>query len=244
MAKELILELREKGFCVLKGHLEQSLIRTCKARFWPTLLAYINANRLAPNRGPHRHFLPVPFDGTGFFPELFFDDLVLRIVRGTMDDRIVAGQWGCDVPLLGSEYQLPHVDYKRPLFPEIPDLELPVYMLVVSFGLVPITLENGPVELAPGTHRMGRNEALRAVETSEIELQPVPLEIGDVLIRHPWCLHRGSPNRTDEPRPLVTIRYVRRWYADTSRDVAPIPRAVWDSLQPEQQSLMRFPIGD
>ena len=83
---EAILELREKGFCVLKGHLEQSLIRTCKARFWPTLLAYINANRLAPNRGPHRHFLPVPFDGTGFFPELFFDDLVLRIVRGTMDE--------------------------------------------------------------------------------------------------------------------------------------------------------------
>ena len=244
MTKESILEIQDKGFCVLKRHFAQSLVNTCGDGFWPTLLAYLEENREAPNRGPHRHFLPMPFDGAVFVPELFFDKQVLSIVCGAMDDRIAADQWGCDVPLRGSEYQLPHVDYQRPLFAEFPDMELPAYMLVVSFGLVPITLETGPIEIAAGTHWMDRNEAMRAVEGSEIEMQPVPLEMGDVLIRHPWCLHRGSPNRTDEPRPLVTIRYVRRWYADRSRDVASIPRAVWDSLEPEQQSLMRFPIGD
>jgi len=75
-------------------------------------------------------------------------------------------------------------------------------------------------------------------------MQSVPLEIGDVLIRHPWALHRGTPNTTDTPRPLVTVRYVRCWYADNSRDVNPIPRTVWQSLTPEQQGLMRFPVGD
>ena len=116
-------------------------------------------------------------------------------------------------------------------------------MLVVSFGLVRIAPEHGAIEIAPGTHRMPRKEALRAVESAEIEMRPVPLEIGDVLIRHPWALHRGSPNTTDTPRALVSIRYVRRWYADNSRQVNSIPPAIWESLTPEEQSTMRFSVG-
>ena len=75
-------------------------------------------------------------------------------------------------------------------------------------------------------------------------MQAVPLEIGDVLVRHPLALHRGTPNTTDTPRALVTVRYVRRWYADASREVNSIPLDVWQSLTPEQQSLMRFPIEE
>src|SRR5205823_1876132 len=116
-------------------------------------------------------------------------------------------------------------------------------MLVVSFGLVRIKPGNGPTEIAPGTQRMPREEALRAVESGEIGMQTVPLEIGDVLIRHPWALHRGSPNTTDTPRALVSLRYVRRWYTDNSRQVNSIPPATWESLTPEQQSTMRFSVG-
>ena len=79
---------------------------------------------------------------------------------------------------------------------------------------------------------MPRADALRAVEAGEIAMQTIPLEIGDVLIRHPWALHWGTPNTTDTPRALVTIRYVRRWYADDSRDVQEIPRAVWSLSLP------------
>ena len=49
---------------------------------------------------------------------------------------MVADQWGCDVPLRGSDLQGIHVDYQRPLFAEAPELVLPPYMLTVSFGLV------------------------------------------------------------------------------------------------------------
>jgi ectoine hydroxylase-related dioxygenase (phytanoyl-CoA dioxygenase family) len=115
-------------------------------------------------------------------------------------------------------------------------------MLVVSFGLVPITAANGPIEIAPGTHRMPHAAAMRSVESGETDLRAVLLETGDVLIRHPWALHRGTPNSTDTPRALVTVRYVRRWYADYSREVNVIPRAVWESLTPEQKTVMRFPI--
>jgi ectoine hydroxylase-related dioxygenase (phytanoyl-CoA dioxygenase family) len=89
---------------------------------------------------------------------------------------------------------------------------------------------------------MARNQALRSVEDAARQTQLLTLDSGDVLIRHPWALHRGTPNLTDTPRALVTIRYVRRWYADDSREVNAIPLAVWQSLTTEQQSIMRFPL--
>ena len=244
IARDHLAELQDKGFCVLKAHFARSSVEACREAFWPVLLAYLETHAETPNRGPHRHFLPMPFDSPCFASEFFFDTKVLDIVRAAMDDRVVADQWGCDVALRGSTRQGVHVDYQRPLFAEAPELLLPSYMLVLSFGLIDITPACGPIEIAPGTHRMPRNEVLRAVESAEIETQLVPLELGDVLIRHPWALHRGTPNTTDTPRPIVTIRYVRRWYEDHSREVNAIPRVVWQSLTPEQQSVMSFPIGD
>jgi hypothetical protein len=244
MADEKIREIEENGFSVLTAHLPKRVIDACRDAFWPILFAYLENYRHQPNRGPHRHFLPMPFEPPCFAPEFFFDTGVLNVIRGAMDRRAVADQWGCDVALRGSEYQRVHVDYHRPLFEEAPDLAVPPYMLIVSFGLVRITPEHGPIEIAPGTHRVPREVAIRSVESGEAELRAVPLEIGDVLIRHPWALHRGTPNATDTPRALVTVRYVRRWYADNSREVNAIPRAIWASLTQEQQEVMRFPIKD
>jgi hypothetical protein len=242
-AGDKIAELQDKGFCVLKAQFPESLVDACRKGFWPILLDHVNKHGGEPNRGHHRHFLPMSFEPPCFAPQFFFDAGVLAIARGAMDEKVVADQWGCDVALQGSKHQEAHVDYQRPLFAEAPDFMLPTYVLVVSFGLMNISRANGPIEIASGTHRMPRKEAQRSVESAEIEMQPVPLEVGDVLIRHPWALHRGTPNTTDTPGALVTVRYVRRWYADDSREVNPLPRAVWQSLTAEQQSMMRFPLG-
>ncbi len=199
-----IAELQTKGFCVLKAHFSKTTLHACENAFRPIWLDYLARNRDNSNRGPHRHFLVMPFQPPCFAPEFFFDADVLRIVQGVMDSRIVADQWSCDIPVKGSEYQSMHVDYQRPLFPETPDLLLPTYMLVVSFGLLDITSAHGPIEIAPGTHRMPRNEAMHSVEAGQMEVKSVPMQLDDVLIRHPWALHRGTPNLTDTPRTLCT----------------------------------------
>jgi hypothetical protein len=237
-----ISDVQQQGFSVLRAHFPTAVVDACRQAFWPRLMTHVV--REAPTRGPNRYYLAMPLHPPCFAVEFFFDPAVLTILRALMEDRIVADQWGCDVPLRGSQYQGVHVDYQRPLFPEAPDLRLPAYAMVVSFGLVPIAAEHGPIEIAPGTHRMNRMDASRAVQSSEIRMHSVLLDSGDVLIRHPWTLHRGTPNTTDTPRALASIRYVRRWYADASRDVEVLPRATWKSLTAEQQTLMRFPIGD
>lgn len=183
-------------------------VNACREAFWPILLDYLQDHRQQANRGPHRHYLPMPFEPPCFTPAFFFDATILDVVRGALGVRSVADQWGCDVPLRGSEYQRFHVDYQRPLFEEAPYLSLPPYMLVISFGLIDITAEHGPIGIAVGTHRMARDAAMPSVESGECEVHPILLGIGDVLIRHPWALHRGTPNLTPMPRALATIRYV------------------------------------
>lgn len=241
--RDAIDEFQMRGYCVLRKHFPSTSVEACRKAFWPRLLAYLDSGQPA-NRGQHRHFVAMPFEPPCFTPQFFFDPDVLSIVRGLMDERIVADQWGCDVPVRGSEHQELHVDYQRPLFPEIPDLALPAYAVVVSFGLMRIGREHGPIEIAPGTHCMPRVDGLRAIKAGAVGALPVLLEPGDVLIRHPWALHRGTPNLMDTPRALATIRYVRRWYADVSRDVERIPRKTWESMTAEQQSLMRFPVRE
>jgi len=56
---------------------------------------------------------------------------------------------------------------------------------------------------------MSGYDAEQAVASQEVDLVPVLMEIGDVLIRHSWILHRETmPNIRQDPRPLVTMRYV------------------------------------
>ncbi len=156
--------------------------------------ACLPTSRVAsPNRGAHRHFLPMPSDRPCFAPQFFLGSRCSKYRAHPNGRPIVADQWGYDLPLLGSEYQGWHVDYRRPLFPVAPDLPLPIYMVVVNFGLVPIGQEHGPIEIAPGTHRISRLERDKAIETGGISAEPIRLEIGDVLIRHPWALLAARP---------------------------------------------------
>src|SRR4051794_38678253 len=110
--RDTLLDFRKKGYCVLNQQFAQPLITASREAFWPRLRRYLEVHEKEPNRGPHRHYLPIPFEPPSFAPEFFFDGL--SIVRGLMDGRACADQWGCDVALQGSEYQGMHVDYRRP----------------------------------------------------------------------------------------------------------------------------------
>ena len=219
-----------------------SLIDTCRITLWPTLLAHLERDE--PNRGTHRHYWRCRSPRPAFAPDFFFDDAILRIVRRAMDDRVVADQWGYDVPVGGigprtSMSTTRETAVRRSAGDPAAAVHARRQLRAFTNGASRRT-----DEIAPGTHRMPRAAALRAVEAGTIPLRPVELDVGDVLIRHPWALHRGSPNTTPTPRALLSIRYVRRWYADDSREVNSIPRAVWNSLTDAQQRIMRFPVAE
>jgi hypothetical protein len=65
------------------------------------------------------------------------------------------------------------------------------------------------------------------------------MKAGDVMIRDVRALHRGTPNRTDAPRPMVVLGYSRRWLYRPEVSIR-VPRAIWPSLSARARFLLRF----
>ncbi len=118
------------------------------------------------------------------------------------------------------------------------------FQLAVNFPLVDVTPENGPFEVARATHMLSKEEGLRRIESGASRLEPVLMRAGDVMIRDVRGLHRGTPNRTGEPRPMVVIGYSRRWLFRPEVSIR-VPRAALPKLSERARLLLRFnPVVD
>jgi ectoine hydroxylase-related dioxygenase (phytanoyl-CoA dioxygenase family) len=130
-----------------------------------------------------------------------------------------------------------------PLFPEW-GRETPPFQLAVNFPLVDVTPENGPIEVAAGTHLLAKNDALARIASGQCALQPVLMRRGDVMIRDVRSIHRGTPNTTTTPRPMAVLGYSRRWLFRPEVSIT-IPRATYDRLSDENRRMLRFnPVVD
>jgi ectoine hydroxylase-related dioxygenase (phytanoyl-CoA dioxygenase family) len=85
---------------------------------------------------------------------------------------------------------------------------------------------------------MNSEDAMRAYVAGEIPLHAIPMELGDVMIRDVRALHRGTPNNTDAPRPMVVIGYSRSWYFRPEVHID-VPRDVYQQLGPKAKRLLR-----
>lgn len=225
------------GFCVLPEHFSAAKLAAWRESFAPLLEAHIAREGHLQNRGPGRFYVTLPFVAPFAEPEFYEDEDVLAVVRGLVGDDAVMTQLATDTPLLNSDYQDIHRD-TLPLFPET-GRETPPYQLAVNFPLVDVTAENGPFEVARATHMMSKEEGMRRIESGEIALEPVTMRLGDVMIRDVRGLHRGTPNRSGEPRPMAVLGYGRRWLYRPEVSIR-IPRATFETLSEQARYLLRF----
>lgn len=230
-------EAKRDGFCILRGHFEKEKLTRWREAFRPLLERHIEREGALENRGAARFYVTLPFDAPFADEEIFADPDVLAIVENLVGREFTMVQLATDTPLLGSEFQDIHRD-APPLFPELEE-ETPSFQLAVNFPLVDVTAENGPFEVARGTHLMTKEAGLELIETGGREIEPVLLRLGDVMIRDVRGLHRGTPNKTAEPRPMVVIGYSRRWLFRPEVSIR-IPRRVWDELSPQSKFMLRF----
>jgi ectoine hydroxylase-related dioxygenase (phytanoyl-CoA dioxygenase family) len=236
----LTLDLETEGICVLRGVFDGELMASWRLAF--DQLATARQRRLGSvaARGANRFYLTLPW------AEPFADECVFRNERVTaVLDRVLGSdyvmvQHAVDTALPGSQYQDLHRDHP-PLFSDA--FPTPLYALAVNFPLCRVTTENGPLEVVRGTHREPRDEALSTAGSARRPIEPVTLDLGDVVIRTPLAIHRGSPNRTREPRPMVVMGYVRSWLHTPNVDLT-VPRGIYQSFSDEARSLLRCQIVD
>ena len=232
----------EDGFCVLPCHFARGKMEAWRGAFAPLLTRHIEREGRLQNRGPGRYYVTLPFVAPFADPLVFEDEDVLAVVRKLVGEDAQLHQLATDTPLKGSEYQDVHRD-APPLFPET-GRETPPFQLAVNFPLVDVSEERGPFEIARGTHMMSKEEGLRLIESGEVRLEPLLMKAGDVMIRDVRGLHRGTPNRTETPRPMVVLGYSRRWLLRPEVSIR-IPRATYEGLSERARFLLRFnPVVD
>lgn len=228
---------RRDGFVLLRQHFDRAALAAWREAFEPLLERHLATEGAKHNRGSARYYITLPFRAP-FDDRRFYEDPdLLTICRLLVGDDMWMCQLASDTPLLGSTYQDVHRD-ALPLFPEL-DSETPPYQLAVNFPLVDVVAANGPTEIAPGTHEQPKDIGLERLRRGEITLEAVEMRVGDVLVRDVRGLHRGTPNSTHTPRPMVVIGYSRRWLLRPEVSVR-IGRTAWEHLTDAQRYLLRF----
>jgi Phytanoyl-CoA dioxygenase (PhyH) len=76
---------------------------------------------------------------------------------------------------------------------------------VVNVAVVDTDLVNGAIDVLPGTHKRFYKYWRFALERKDRLTTRLPLWQGDVLVRLSTLWHRGMPNNSNAPRPMVAF---------------------------------------
>ena len=228
-------DLNRDGICVIRGLLDRALIEAWAVAFDALFQErQQRSGGLAP-RGKARYYATLPWVPPFANAAVFANPVIRGILNRVFFQEYKLVQFAADVPLQGSEYQEIHRDF-RPLFSD--QIVTPLYALAVNFPLVEVTEANGPFEMARGTHMMPREGGLVKIQAGELVMEQFYMQPGDVMIRSPLALHRGTPNLTPQSRPMIVMGYVMHWLHTQKVDLT-LPRDYYESLPPKTQQLFR-----
>ena len=163
----------------------------------------------AVGRGPKRHYVEIhPEDMSGFI-ELATHPWVIAVSEAILGRDYKIVEIGFDVPNPGSAYQPWHRDFPAP---EETVVGRRLNSLAFNLTTVDVYEDMGPFEIAPGTqwdespefeHGMFPPESYYPRYEERVQ-QKLP-KMGDISARSALTIHRGTPNRSDKPRPALVL---------------------------------------
>ena len=193
--------------------------------------------------GDKRLMITVPISGPFNDPRVYASPLFLPIVKQVLGDDCVLQSFGGVCAFPGSEIQHVHRDHPN-LFPEEIDFNafLPPFALHVVIPLVDLNEECGTTALWEGSHRLMPRQ--RELQKTREELdEGDPLEgatlpyprTGDCYFMDFRLRHRGTPNTSKYPRPILYMVFSRKWFQDFENFT------VQRRLQIDQSNLDKIP---
>jgi hypothetical protein len=81
------------------------------------------------------------------------------------------------------------------------------HFMIANVAVVDTTIENGAIDMLPGTHKKFYKFWRFAVERVSRRSTRIEMKQGDVLIRTSNVWHRGMPNFTAAPRPMIAFTW-------------------------------------
>ncbi|HLZ31295.1 MAG TPA: phytanoyl-CoA dioxygenase family protein [Chloroflexota bacterium] len=121
---------------------------------------------------------------------------VIDLVRAIAPQSVREPNVGCNFNMPNSVIQHYHMD--RTFTNEF---------MIVNIAVVDTNLVNGAIELAPKTHQKFYKFWRWALERPYRNSVRVEMSAGDVLVRVSNLWHRGMPNRSAVPRPMLAYTW-------------------------------------
>lgn len=224
-----LAELKINGYVVFEKAVPVDLIDRIYAAFLPLLervratekeISPIERGDVRTGKGrlqnPNRYTLHVPWTAPFADPALYEHPVILDMLTrywGNEDYQLTC--YHSNTPYPGSEYQRWHRDIQL-LAPQVGLHTCPNFG--VKFPLVDTTEENGSFEVLPGTQYLADPDLEPRYDDvirrgSFPSARRLDLKKGSLWIQDPRTLHRGTPNRSDHPRPELVLCYSRSWFA-------------------------------
>ena len=164
------------------------------------------------NRGTNRFYFTVHPERLRGFAAVAAQPMLMALSSAVLGPDWRLLEVAFDVPLPGSRYQPWHRDFATPT-----EATQEHRLTSLAFNLTgaDVTPEMGPFEIAPGTHwddgsdfahgMFPGEEACARYDTLAVPKMP---RLGDMSVRSGLTLHRGTPNRSPTPRPVLILGVV------------------------------------
>ncbi|HEX4694192.1 phytanoyl-CoA dioxygenase family protein [Sphingomonas sp.] len=232
----------------LLGGLYGDGIIACKGAFAPAfadslhaeIMALFEEARSVPGgalpRGPERWYVETQPERISGFVEIVTHPWFVAVCEAvlTRDYRIV--EIGFDIPFPGAADQPWHRDFA---VPGATTRDRRLNSLAFNLPTIDTRPEHGPMQIAPGTQwdefegcpkgMFPPRELWGRYEGKAVTKQP---QRGDISARSALTVHRGTANRSNEPRPVLVVGVDAPDATNAAHHDLQVTRAYHDSLPP------------
>jgi ectoine hydroxylase-related dioxygenase (phytanoyl-CoA dioxygenase family) len=245
-AEHHVVEIDEFGYTVVKGVLNPASVEeylddtTRLQRELPTVIA--NSTTVVKGFGRPGH---IPVDAADHdwvridnlllhgarYESLPVHARLLPVIEGVLGRDCLLSWCMTSNQLPGAVAQRLHCDDE--MYP-LPRPHVPL-LCNALIALCEFTAANGATQVVPGSHRWAAQPAKPYPDGEPVEMAP-----GDALIWNGSLWHTAGANRTDKPRPALTINYCAGFLRQQVNQQLSIPRELIRRFEPRLRELIGY----
>jgi hypothetical protein len=198
--------LDEDGYVIIRGAVSEERLAELDAALIAEFERIKQAGELFEGGGSlSGHLNCFPGEGARFVWDEIVERGIVDLVRAVRPDIVDSVRATLNWNMPGSVPQHYHMDG--------------VYLkdfLICNVAVIDTDLVNGAIDVLPGTNTEWYKFWRYAIERKYKLTTRVPLRRGDAIVRKSTLWHRGMPNDSDRPRPMMAITFGE--LEDTSGD--------------------------
>lgn len=236
------------GIIGLKGAFERAWVERLREDLEVAYELALQRPGGAVGRGTKRHYVEIHPEDIRGFVDLATHPWVVAVCGAVLGPRYEIVEIGFDVPNPGAVDQPWHRDFPAP---EDTLVGRRLNSLAFNVTAVDVTEEMGPFVVAPGTqwdeptgfeHEMFPPKSY--YPRYEERAQWKTPQMGDISARSALTIHRGSPNRSQIPRPVLVLGVDAPSASNHERHDLQFTRDFFDRLPPLVREHVRCRIVD